>query len=159
MLRLVLPSSLGKGKSEIQPPKFHSVSHAMIAAVLLGMGCPQGRCGGQGGVRQEESDLKNIEQKFGQIGIGMTEQELSLINEQLELRRELEAKCEEKGWTLKDVYFSDVEYYANPDQPDFTWHNKRDTPKDAWLVKLEEKGEDQSRARLKPRIKVEYTKE
>ena len=70
----------------------------------------------------------------------MDEKELKLLGEQLQLRNEFEAKCKEKGWSLDDVYYSDVEFYVNPDEHDYDWDNKRGKPRPNWLKKFAAKG-------------------
>ena len=51
----------------------------------------------------------------------MTKDEIKELKAQQELRAEFEARCKKYGWSIEDVFYSDIEFYVDPNRPDFTW--------------------------------------
>jgi hypothetical protein len=51
----------------------------------------------------------------------VTPEELAVIRAQQELRAELEELCQQHNWSLDEVFYSDIEFHADPDRIDYNW--------------------------------------
>jgi hypothetical protein len=67
----------------------------------------------------------------------MNDDEIKVLNQQVAFRQKLEGLCKAEGWSLKDVFYSDIPCYVNPDDQTYKWYGKGDKPN--WVRRYEEK--------------------
>lgn len=82
----------------------------------------------------------------------MTPAEIATQDEQQAFREELAEACALKGWTLREVFYSDKRLYVNPDDSNYSWDGEDDKPR--WVRRYLEKHKTLDAIRVMPRMVV-----